>query len=823
VSGRTRLFVIGNGMAGARLVQEIALRGGGLRLEMHVFGDEPYGNYDRTLLSGVLSGSHDPRDIFLNSLAWYEDNGVTLHAGARVVSVDRAAREVITSAGARFAYDQLVFATGSSPLIPAIIGATTTSGGKLGAGVFVFRSLDDCDAIVKYAARSRVACIIGGGLLGLEAARGLAERGLEVHVVHLADHLMDVELDPCAGALLAQALRATGVKIHLGAEAKEIARELGEDGGPTAVRLVDGQSIACDLVVLAAGVRPNVDLARDAGLTIKSGIVVNDDLSCAGAPELFALGECAEHRGKTYHFVAPLWDQAEVLANRLAGIGKPSDYEGSKLSTKLRANGLELVVMGEKAAAGDGDEELSYVEAKRGIYKKAILRDGKLVGAIVFGDPALAPRLLQTFHRGAAVPDDRASLFFAGSALPLPSAAELGDDARICACNGISKGDLVRSIQAGNRTLRTLCSATRAGVGCGSCKGDVQSVLEATCGGPGFDPAAHYYVPGVPLSKPDLVREIRARDLRSVSRVFEVLAGGREDAASKMGLASLLKTIWGNEYEEERDARSLNDRVFANIQKDGTFSVVPRIYGGVTSPAELRRIADVAERHDIKMLKITGGQRIDMLGVPKNKLADVWRDLGMPSGHAYTKGFRTCKTCVGSEFCRYGEGDSTALGVAIERRFQGLEAPHKIKMATAGCGRNCSEATTKDLGAVAREDGLWEIYVGGAAGTRVRKGDVLCVVSSHDDVLQMMGRFMQYYRENAKYLERTYAFVERIGIDQVRRVVVDDAEGIAAELDARLEAAMADYVDPWLDTPLPEPVTPPPSRPVLRVVGQKQR
>src|SRR5207245_4994785 len=310
-------------------------------------------------------------------------------------------------------------------------------------------------------------------------------------------------------------------------------------------------------------------------------------------------------------------------------------------------------------------------------------------------------------------------------------------------------------------------------------------------------PSVHWYVPGVPLPKPDLIREIQLRGLRSVSAVFAALADGREDAPSKIGLASLLKTLWGKEYDDERDARFINDRVLANIQKDATFSVVPRIYGGVTTPAELRRIAEVAERHQVPMVKITGGQRIDLLGISKEKLPEVWRDLGMPSGHAYTKAFRTCKTCVGTDFCRYGVGDSTALGIAIEKRFQGIESPHKMKLAAAGCPRNCSEATTKDLGAVAIEGGKWEVYIGGAAGSRVRKGDVLCVVDSHDDVLKYMGRFMQYYREHGKYQERTYDFVERVGIEKLRHVLLDDVEGICERLDHDIQAAVEAYVDTW--------------------------
>jgi nitrite reductase (NADH) large subunit len=346
--------------------------------------------------------------------------------------------------------------------------------------------------------------------------------------------------------------------------------------------------------------------------------------------------------------------------------------------------------------------------------------------------------------------------------------------------------------------------STRAGSGCGSCKGQVQQLVEWAADGEIVeDPSIHYYVPGVPLAKPELIAAIREQGLRSVSSVFNALAGGKEDPGSKMGLSSLLKTLWGAEYEDERDARYINDRVHANIQKDRTFSVIPRIYGGVTSADQLRRIADVADKYDVPMVKITGGQRIDLLGIKKDDLPQVWKDLGMPSGHAYAKAFRTCKTCVGTEFCRYGVGDSTGLGIKIENRFQGLESPGKLKLATAGCPRNCSEAYVKDVGAVAIEGGRWEIYVGGAAGAHIRKGDLLATVETHEEVLLYVGRFLQYYRENAKYLERTYGFVERVGIEKIRGVVMNDSEGIAAALDAAMQASVDAYVDPWEEAERP--------------------
>jgi nitrite reductase (NADH) large subunit len=467
---------------------------------------------------------------------------------------------------------------------------------------------------------------------------------------------------------------------------------------------------------------------------------------------------------------------------------------------------VDLAVMGERDADPDLDEVVTYSEPARGLYKKLIVREGRLAGAIVLGDGGIAPALLQAFDRGTLLPEDRSELLFpraAGGSVGQGVEA-LAAETQVCNCNGVSKQQIVAAVQGGCRTMKAVCSATRAGTGCGSCSTLVQAIVELAAGNElEEDPAAHYYVPGVPLPKPELAEAIKTRGLRSVSAVFAALAGGLEDPGSKPGLASLLKSIWGAEYEDERDARFINDRVHANIQKDRTFSVVPRIYGGVTSAAELRRIADVADKYQVPMVKITGGQRIDLLGIRKEQLPMVWKDLGMPSGHAYTKGFRTCKTCVGTEFCRFGVGDSTGLGIAIERRFQGIESPAKLKLATAGCPRNCSEPTTKDIGAVAIEGGRWEIYVGGAAGSRVRKGDLLVTVDTHDEVLTYTGRFMQYYRERGKYLERTYDFVERIGIETIRRVVVDDAEGIAAALDERMQAAVDAYVDPWLEADKP--------------------
>jgi nitrite reductase (NADH) large subunit len=752
----------------------------------------------------VLSGSHDPKDIFINPLAWYETNGVKLRAGARVTAIDREAKRVIAENGAIEFYDHLVIATGSSPFIPPLDGihaAGDEARSSFKRGVFVFRTLDDCEAIMNYARGGKRAAVIGGGLLGLEAARGLLNLGAEVHVIHLAPHLMEVQLDVQAGAALKRSMDAMGVNVHLNKNTTAIIGDECVNG----LRFDDGSTLDCDMIVISAGIRPNAQLARDTGLTVERGVVVNDFMACVNDPDVFAVGECAQHNGTVYGLVAPLWEQTAALADRLTRRKPDAAYKGSKVSTKLKVMGLDLTVMGEREARDENDEVVTYAEPSRGVYKKLIVRNGRLAGAILMGDASPAPALLRAFDRGATLPENRAELLFSlVSETAMPSVVDLPDDAQICNCNGVSKASILAAVKRGCRSLKSLCDATRAGTGCGACKPQAQELLEYAAGDlVAPDPSIHYYAPGVPLSKPELIAAIKEQKLKSVSAVFEALAGGKDDPASKIGLASLLKTIWRDEYEDERDARFINDRVHANIQKDRTFSVVPRIYGGVTSPDELRRIADVAEKYKVRMVKITGGQRIDLLGVSKEDLPNVWRDLGMPSGHAYTKAFRTCKTCVGSEFCRFGVGDSVALGVAIEKRYQGIEFPHKVKLATTGCPRNCSEATTKDIGAVAIEGGRWEIYVGGAAGSKVRKGDLLVTVETHDDALLYMGRFMQHYRENAKYLERTYDFVERLGIEKLRAILVDDSEGICERLDAEIKAAAAAYIDPWQEAVRP--------------------
>ncbi|MDG6109300.1 nitrite reductase large subunit NirB [Dactylosporangium aurantiacum] len=790
--GKARLVVVGNGMAGARAVEEILERGGRDQYTITMFGEEPYGNYNRIMLSNVLSGAEDEDGIFLNSLPWYATNGIDLRAGVRVERIDRFAKVVLDSDGNELRYDKLVIATGSRPFIPPIDNMHHPRRGYH-QGVFTFRTIDDTRGMIRYARDHERAVVIGGGLLGLEAARGLQRHGVEVTLVHAAGHLMNAQLDAQGGAILKASVERLGITVELAA--RTVAVE-GTDR-VRGVRFADGRVIGCDMVVVAAGIRPNTTLAEVSGLTVERGIVVDDQLRCLDEPDIYAVGECVQHRGETYGLVAPLWEQARVLADHVTGRDPHAAYHGSRTATKLKVAGVDVAAMGITTPA-PGDEFVVFAEPSRGVYKSVIIRGDRLVGATLLGDVAKVGYLMQAFDQGLPLPQERVRLLFdLGGPSAEVSAAELAPEAQVCNCNGVSKATLVKTVET-TKTLSGVMERTRAGKGCGSCKALVKQIVDWAAGGAAEeDPSANWYVPGVPLSKPDLIAAIRERDLRSVSAVFDALAGGEEDAKSKMGLVSLLRMLWGDDYVDERGARFINDRVHANIQRDGTFSVVPQMKGGVTTPEQLRRIADVADKYAVPMVKLTGGQRIDLLGIRKEDLPKVWADLDMPSGYAYGKSMRTVKTCVGSDYCRFGVGDSTALGIAIETRFQGLESPGKMKLAVTGCPRNCAEAYVKDLGVVAIDGGRWEIYVGGAAGAHIRKGDLLATVDTPDEVMRLTGRFLQYYREHANWLERTYAFVPRLGIERLRALIVEDCDGIGAGLDERMEAAVAAYRDPW--------------------------
>jgi nitrite reductase (NADH) large subunit len=798
---KQKLVVIGNGMAGARAVEEVLARDGAEQFDIVMFGDEPYGNYNRILLSSLLNGEQTPDEIMINPLDWYAENAIKLHSGHLVTEIDRAARVVHSKQGLRETYDKLLIATGSRAFIPPMAGARREDG-SLKPGVFGYRTVDDCAAIVEYAKSAKVAVTIGGGLLGLEAARAMTALGCESHVVHLAGHLMEMQLDGTAGGILKKTMQDMGIHVHL---SKLTAEVLG-DGKVTGLRFKDDAVLECDLVIVAAGIRPNSEIAVRAGLTVERAIVVNDHMQSLDDMNVYVVGECAQHRGRVYGLVAPLYDQAKVFADHITHHDRQAAYHGSKLATKLKVMGVELASMGATEATDERDEVVQFSEPKRGTYKKLIVRDGRLVGGILMGDISKAAFLMQAFNRDSPLPDERLGLLFdLGTPSTKVTFDEMPAEMQVCNCNGVSKGRIAACVADGKRTPKAVMDATRAGMGCGSCKSQIKELVSWLSGGEvEDDPSVHYYVPTIPLRKPELIKEVLARGLKSVSAVFRELGGGVEDPNAKPALASMLITVWKGEYEDERDARFINDRVHANIQKDGTFSVVPEMPGGICTPEELIRIGEIAKKYAVPLVKLTGGQRIDLVGLKKHELPRIWSDLQFKAGYAWGKSYRTCKSCIGIEFCRFGLGDSMGFAQRIEGRFRGIDSPAKLKLATAGCPRNCSEAYVKDVGFVAVGEGRWEIYVGGAAGAHIRKGDLLHTAASEDEAMLIGSRFMQFYRENAKWKERTYTFMERIGLERVRAVVVDDSEGIGAALDAAMQASIDAAYDPWLEANKPK-------------------
>lgn len=765
------LVIVGGGIAGQAVAERA--RAAAPSLPITILAAEDRAPYDRVRLSSLLARGGDPEALRLRPESWYEDASVDLRTGTRVAAIDRDAAHVETDAGELLPYDALCLCTGSEAAVPPIPGIEAD-------GVMVFRTPEDCEAILAAAEGAGHACILGGGLLGLEAARGLLDHDVPVTVVHLEDHLMERQLDGDAGGLLARRMRELGVEVLLG---RRTERVLGE-GRVAGLAFADGTRLSCDLLVVCVGIRPRVDLARRAGLECRRGIVVDDALRTSD-PRVWAVGECAEHRGVVHGLVAPIHDQARAAAAAIAGT--PATYAGTVPSATLKVMGVDVVSAGEPGAAGG----CVVHDADRGVYRRLAVSEGRAVGAVLVGDTRGAEALLALVAAGAEVSDPLAALAESGRA----TARDLPDGAQVCSCHGVSKGDILGAIrERGLRAASEVQACTRAGTGCGGCKPLIRELLEAETGELAAEAA--YLCPCRGLTRDDLMDTIRSRDIRSAGEVGAACGAGRDCGACKPGIAYLVSLANANRHEEQGHARFINDRVHANIQRDGTFSVVPRIRGGVTSPEELRRIADVAERYRVRMVKITGGQRIDLLGVRKEDLPAIWAELGMPSGFAYSKAIRTVKTCVGTDFCRFGIGDAIGAGVEMERRFEGLHTPHKVKMAVSGCPRNCAEASVKDIGLIAVEGG-WEVRIGGAAGASVREADVLARVSSQEEALGVAATFLQYYRENAEYLERTYGFVERVGLAEIARAVLDEESGEPARLRERLAAAKAAARDPW--------------------------
>jgi len=792
---KMKLVMVGNGMAGVRAIEELLKIEPDL-YEITVFGAEPHPNYNRILLSPVLAGEQTIDEIVLNSWEWYAENHITLHAGKKVVEIDRIKRIVRAEDGTTAEYDRLLMCTGSNPFILPVPGKDLK-------GVIAYRDIADTDYMIEAARIHKNAVVIGGGLLGLEAANGLMLRGMNVTVVHVMPWLMERQLDDVAGKLLQKSLEDRGLKFMIGAHTQELVG--GPEGRVTAIRFKDGTEVAADLVVMAVGIRPNTELAEKARIHCNRGIVVNDTMQTVTDPRIYSVGECAAHRGIAYGLVAPLFEQAKVAANHLAqfGIGR---YQGSLTSTKLKVTGIDLFSAGE-FMGGEGTEEIVMSDPFGGVYKKLVIKDDKLIGACMYGDTVDGAWYFKLLREGRKIGDIRDKLMFGESNIGdtghegHSKAATMPDDAEVCGCNGVSKGTICKAIkEKGLFTIEEVKKHTKASASCGSCTGLVEQLLMFTAGGDYSKAPTKKAMCGCTDSSHDEVRHaIRDEHLLTIGDVQRRLGWRTPNGCSscRPALNYYLISSWPKEAIDDPQSRFINERSHANIQKDGTYSVVPRMWGGVTTADELRRIADAVDKYKIPTVKVTGGQRIDLLGVKKEDLVGVWRDIGMPSGHAYGKTLRTVKTCVGSEWCRFGTQDSTKMGQDLERALWRMYAPHKVKLAVSGCPRNCAESGIKDVGVIGVDSG-WEIYVGGNGGIKTEVAHFFVKLKTAEEVLEYSGAFLQLYREEGWYLERTVHYISRVGLDYVKKKILDDAEGRRA-LWERLQFSLADEPDPWFE------------------------
>lgn len=780
-----KLVMIGNGMAGVRTIEEIIKLSKG-QFEITIFGQEPYPNYNRIKLSNILQGDTSFEDIIINPLDWYQENGIRLFTGEKVVRIDAEKKQVVSDRGRMVEYDELIIATGSNSFILPIPGADKK-------GVTGFRDIRDCEMMIKSAQNHKKAIVIGGGLLGLEAARGLLNLGMKVDVVHLMPDLMERQLDPTASAMLKKELEEQGMNFLMEKQTVEI---LGDEY-VTGLRFKDESEMETDLVVMAIGIKANVDIAKNSGIYVNRGIVVNDFMETS-VPNVYAVGECAEHREIVYGLVAPLYEQGKVLANHICGIvGEP--YRGSVTGTQLKVAGIDLFSAGE-IMEDDTTKAIKVHNEFDGIYKKIVIRNNNIVGIVLYGDTKDSTKLFRMLTKKEDVSGMTSiSILQSEGGGTGDDVASMPNDELICGCNGVTKGVIVDAIKTqGLKTLDQVSHCTNAGRSCGRCKPMVSQILAHTLGDK-FDAAAAAKTSlcgCTTLSRDEVVAEIKAKGLTSIKEVMNVLGWNNEEGCTKCrpALNYFLGMIYMDAYKDDRDSRLVNEKMHANIQKNGTYSVVPRMYGGVTTASDLKKIAEVAEKYHVPLVKLTGGQRIGLFGVKKEDLPDMWEELGMPSGYAYGKTLRTVKTCVGARFCRYGTQDSMALGIALEKKFERLDTPHKVKMGVSACPRNCSEAGIKDIGFVGI-DGGWEIYVAGNGGVDLRPGELLCTVKTVEEVMEMTGAYLQHYRETANYLERTSKWIERVGLDHVKEVLAN--EEIRKALNARMDQTLQKYIEPW--------------------------
>jgi nitrite reductase (NADH) large subunit len=785
------LLVIGNGMVGHRFVEAAVERGLHRSHRLVVVGEEHRPAYDRVHLSSFFDGSTS-EDLTLGAPGWYAEHGIELVLGDPVVALDTGARTATTADGRELAYSTCVLATGSAPFVPPVPGSDAR-------GSFVYRTLDDLVAIREWAARCTTGAVVGGGLLGLEAANALRLLGLETTVVEFAPRLMAVQLDDGGARLLRRKVEALGLTVRTGAQVTAV--RTGSDDRVTGLEVAEGDAIDAELVVIAAGIRPRDQLGRDAGLAIgeRGGIVV-DDAGQTSAPGVYAIGEVACHGGRTYGLVAPGYAMAEVVADRLAG--GEGTFTGADLSTTLKLLGVDVASAGDPHAEGD---EVVVADATSGTYQKVVVGDdGRVRGAVLVGDTSAFTMLVQCVRGTISTPDLVALLAPASAGGARMGPADLPDAAGVCSCRNVSCGAVRAAVQEGFDDVAGVKRCTSAGTGCGSCVPVLQELVDAELRKSGREVVkrlcAHFA-----MTRPELFEIVRATGIRTFAEVVDRYGTGRGCEVCKPAVASMFASLaTGHILDgEHASLQDSNDHFLANLQKDGTYSVVPRVPGGEITPAQLIALGEVARDFDL-YTKITGGQRVDLFGARVEELPAIWArlvDAGFESGHAYGKAVRTVKSCVGSTWCRYGVQDSVQLAVDLELRYRGLRAPHKIKLAVSGCARECAEAQGKDVGVIATEQG-WNLYVGGNGGMRPAHAELLAADLDTESLVRAIDRYLMWYVRTADRLERTATWQRKLpgGIDYVRRVVMDDELGIGAELEADMERHVSTYRCEWKDT-----------------------
>ena len=798
MGNKRRLVVIGNGMVGHNLLTGIVEAENGLsdQLEITTFCEESRPAYDRVQLSAYFSGK-SADDLSMVTPGFFEENGITVRMGDKAISVDRRRKVVISQNGDEIPYDKLVLATGSYPFVPPVPGHDNES-------CFVYRTIDDLEKITAAGKEGKVGVVVGGGLLGLEAAKALRDLGLETNVVEFAPRLMAVQVDDGGGAMLRQKIEDLGVKVHLGKNTTNIGAG---DECRLKMNFADGEELETDLIVFSAGIRPQDSIAANCGLEIgqRGGIVIDNQCRTSDH-DIYAIGECALWNGQIFGLVAPGYSMARAVVRDLAG--EEGEFAGADMSTKLKLMGIDVASIGDAHARTPGARIYTYQDGSEEIYKKIVVSEDKklLLGAILVGDASGYGTLLQYCLNGIELPEHP-------DALILPNRSDesvgLGPDAlpesaQICSCHDVTKGDICKAVEAGCTDMGSLKSETKAATGCGGCAALLKSVLDCELEKSGIevntDICEHF-----PHTRQDLYNLIRVEEIKSFDEMLTKHGKGMGCEICKPAIGSILATCW-NEYvlkDEHLGLQDTNDTYLANMQKNGTYSVVPRIPGGEISPEMLIVLGEVAKKYNL-YTKITGGQRVDLFGATVDQLPLIWRELvdaGFETGHAYGKSLRTVKSCVGSTWCRYGVDDSIGLSIELENRYKGLRSPHKIKFAVSGCTRECAEAQSKDIGVIATEKG-WNLYVCGNGGMKPRHADLFATDLDKETLIKYIDRVLTFYTRTADRLQRTSVWMENMegGLDYLKSVVIADKLGLAAELEAQMDQVVATYQCEWKTT-----------------------